>query len=139
MKRDKVFVDTNVIIDWLGSREPFFDSAKALFLKSEYGEITILVSVMSYMTTEYILRKQIGKQQVQQALMGLRTISTVCTSGIKEIDLLLVSPIKDFENAIQYYTALNNSATVIVTRNQKDFKKSDLPVMNAEQYLRTLK
>ena len=139
MKREKVFVDTNIILDWLGKREPYYESARELFLKSENKEIEILISTMSYISTEYILRKQIGKQNAKQALSGIRTITSVCTSGGKEIDLTLLSTIKDFEDAFQYYTALNNSAKVIITRNPKDFVNSVLPIMNAEEYLKSIK
>ena len=134
----KVFVDTNIILDWLGRREPYFKFAEALFKKGENDEIEILVSTMSYISTEYILRKQIGKEKTKLALTGIKTISNVCQSGQKEIDLALVSSMKDFEDAFQYYTALNNSASIIITRNPKDFAKAALPVMNAEEFLKLL-
>lgn len=137
MKREKVFVDTNIILDWLGKREPFFKYAQALFRKSEDKEVEILISTMSYITTEYILRKQIGKQKAKQALSGIRTISKVCESGEKEIDLSLVSSMKDFEDSFQYYTALNNSAAIIITRNPKDFTNSVIPIMSAEEYIKS--
>ncbi|MGB1243122.1 MAG: PIN domain nuclease, partial [Chitinophagales bacterium] len=70
------------------------------------------------------------------ALAGVRQISRVCDSGEREIDLTLVSAMKDFEDAFQYYSALNNGAVVIITRNPKDFSDSVLPVMNAEEYLK---
>lgn len=133
---DIVFADTNIILDWLGKREPFFKYAKELFRKGEDKEVLILVSTMSYISVEYILRKQIGTQKTKQALAGLRSISQVSTSGEKEIDLSLISSIKDFEDAFQYYSALNNGASVIITRNPKDFSHSKIPVMSAEEYLK---
>ena len=136
---EKVFVDTNIILDWLGNREHFYIPAKQLFKKGEDNEIEILISTMSYITTEYFLRKQIGKPKTRQALAAIRTISSVCTSGTKEIDLSIASSFKDFEDACQYYTALNNSAKVIITRNPKDFKQSVIPIMNAEEYLKIIK
>jgi predicted nucleic acid-binding protein len=136
---EKVFVDTNIILDWLSQREPFFIFAKQLFLKGEHKEVEILISTMSFISTEYILRKQIGKERAKQALAGIRTIAEVCTSGEKEIDLSLVSSFKDFEDAFQYYNALNNAANVIITRNPKDFKHSKIPVMSAEKYLKSMK
>ncbi len=136
---EKVFVDTNIILDWLSQRKPFFIFAKQLFLKGENKEIKILISTMSFISTEYILRKQIGKEKAKQALAAIRTICEVCNSGEKEIDLSLVSSFKDFEDAFQYYNALNNSAKVIITRNPKDFKKSKIPVMSAEEYLKSIK
>lgn len=134
---EKVFVDTNIILDWLSKRVPFYKYANDLFRKGEEKEIEILISTMSYISTEYILRKQIGNEKTIQALAGIRTISTVCTSGEKEIDLSLVSSMSDFEDAFQYFTALNNSAKVIITRNPKDFKGSKIPIMSAEEYVKT--
>lgn len=136
---DKVFVDTNIILDWLGKREPFFKYAKELFSKGEENEIEILVSTISFINTQYILRKQIGKDKAKQTLAAMRTICTVCSSGEKEIDLALVSSFTDFEDAFQYYSAKNNSAKVIITRNPKDFVKSDIPIMSAEEYLKAMK
>ena len=54
----------------------------------------------------------------------------------KEIDLSLVSDKKDFEDSFQYFTALSNAARAIITRNPKDFKGSDIPVMSAEEYIK---
>lgn len=136
MKKDTVFVDTNIILDWLGRREPFFIYAKELFLRAENKEIEILISTMSYISTEYILRKQLGKDRTKQALSGIRALSTVCTSGEKEIDLALVSDMKDFKDSFQYFTAINNSAKVIITRNPKDFKDAGIPIMSAEEYIK---
>lgn len=133
---EKVFVDTNIILDWLGNRVPFFIHAKKLFQKAENGELEILISTMSYISTEYILRKQIGKEKSRLALAGIRQISRVCSSGEQEIDLTLISSMRDFEDAFQYYSALNNDAEVIITRNPKDFSDSVLPVMSAEAYLK---
>ena len=92
---------------------------------------------MSFISTEYILRKQISQNKTKQALAAIRTICTVCDSGEKEIDLSIASSIKDFEDAFQYYNALNNSATIILTRNPKDFSNSELPIMSAEEYLKS--
>ena len=133
---EKVFVDTNIIIDWLGKREPFFKYAKGVFQLADDNKITLLLSSMSFVTVEYILRKEIGKDKVKKALLGIRTFSRVCNTGEKEIDLALLSDMKDFEDALQYFTAKNNLANVIITRNPKDFLKSTLPVMSAEEYLK---
>jgi predicted nucleic acid-binding protein len=137
MRKQSVFVDTNIILDLLGKREPFFKYAEALFLKAERKEIKLLISTMSYISTEYILRKQIGREKAKKALNGLRSISEVCGSGEKEIDLALVCDIRDFEDAFQYYSALNNAANVIITRDAKDFADSNLPVMSAEEYIKS--
>ncbi len=134
---ERVFLDTNIILDLLAQREPFFDAAQRLFRLGEEKKVLLLISTMSYITTEYILRKQMGKPEALKALEGLRKISQVGSSGEKEIDLSLVSSFKDFEDAFQYYTALKNEARVLVTRNFKDFAHSQIPVMSAESYVKS--
>lgn len=133
---DKVFVDTNIILDWLGKREPFYQYAKALFSLAEERKAEVLISTMSFITTEYILRKQLGKERAKRAIAGLRTISSVCDCGSSEIDLSLVSEMDDFEDAFQYYIAINNGATVLITRNLKDFVQSRIPIMDPEAYIK---
>jgi predicted nucleic acid-binding protein len=135
---DKVFVDSNIILDLLAQRVPFFISAKELFKKAENGEIEILISTMSFISTEYILRKQIGKDKAKLALAAIKSLTTVCTSGEKTIELVLLSTMNDFEDAFQYYTALENSANVLITRDPKGFTAATIPVMNAEDYLKTI-
>ena len=135
-KLEKVFVDTNIILDWLGKREPFFDFAKMLFYKGEEKEIEILISTMSFISTEYILRKQLDKQRAKQALAAIRSFCSVCSSGGKEIDLALAADMKDFEDAFQYFSAINNAADVIITRNAKDFANAEIPVITAEEYIK---
>jgi predicted nucleic acid-binding protein len=139
MSPARIFADTNILLDWLGRREPFFRHAEALFMLAEAGEIEVLISPMSYLTAEYILRKQLGRERTLQALSGIRSISTVCAAGSNEIDLALVSGMQDFEDAFQYYTALSNSASVIITRNERDFTGAAVPVMNAEAYLKSIR
>jgi predicted nucleic acid-binding protein len=134
---EKVFVDTNIILDWLGKRAPFDQAANRLFSLGEAGEVELLVSTMSLIPTEYILRKQIGKENARLVLAAMRTICTVCASGEKEIDLSISHTGKDFEDGFQYYTAIHNGAGVIITRNTKDFAKSSLPIMSAETYLKS--
>jgi predicted nucleic acid-binding protein len=136
---EKVFVDTNIILDWLAKREPYFEYAKELFIKGEENEIGIQISTTSFINTQYILRKQIGKDKAKLALAAMRTICKVCPGGEKEIDLALLSSIKDFEDAFHYYSALNISADVIITRNPKDFQNSEIPIMSAEEYVKSSK
>ena len=133
---ERVFADTNIVLDWLGKREPFYGYARDLFLKAERKEITVLLSTMSFISVEYILRKEIGREKALKALAGIRSIAVVCDAGEREIDLALLSGLGDFEDAFQYFTAKNNGANVLVTRNVKDFKGADLPVMTAEAYLK---
>lgn len=136
---ERVFVDTNILLDWLGRREPHFQYAKDIFKKAENKELVVLVSTLSFITVEYILRKELGKEKVLKALGGIKAIASICTSGDKEIELALLSDFKDFEDAFQYYTAKSNQAEALITRNVKDFKDVDIPVMTAEAYLKAFR
>ena len=119
-----------------GEKRTFFKYAEELFNIAENEKIEVLVSTMSFISTEYILRKQLSMSKTRQALTGIRAICKVCTSGEKEIDLAMVSEMKDFEDSFQYFTAINNSANVIITRNPKDFKGSKIPILSAEEYIK---
>lgn len=132
-------MDTNIVLDWLGRRVPFYAYAKDLFKKAEKEELVVLLSTMSFITVEYILRKELGKEKTLKVLTGIRRITTVCSSGEKEIDLALLSDLKDFEDAFQYHTVKSNHADVLITRNVKDYKHAEIPVMTAEEYLKLRK
>lgn len=134
MKR--VFIDTNIILDWFANRVPFHAAAKELFKKGESKEIEILISTRSFISTEYILRKQLGKEKSRLALSVLDNISTTCSSAERVISLAIFSKFSDFEEAFQYYTAIENEAQFLITRDPKGFKDSAIPVMNAEEFLK---
>ena len=135
---DRILVDTNIILDWLGKREPYFRFAQEVFKRGEESNIEIFVSTMSFISTEYILRKQIGKEKAKQALSAMRTFCKVATSGNKEIDLSLASSFRDFADAFQYYSAVSNDCTVLLTRDSKGFKLAKIAIMSAEEYIKSL-
>lgn len=135
MSSQTVFVDTNVILDWLGKREPFYPFAEAVFVKAERREIQLMVSSLSIATTHYILRKQLGIAETRKALAVILSVVKVCSVGFDEITFSLSSGISDFEDAIQYQTAMRNNTKVILTRNVKDFAGAAVPVMTAEAFL----
>jgi len=136
--KEKVFLDTNIALDMLGKREPFFQAASNLFKLGETRKVELQISSITFINVQYVLRKQLGKEETKKAIRGLRLLCKVCNIGEQEIDLALLSEMKDFEDAVQYFTALNNKSKVIITRNAKDFKGSRLPIMTAEEYLNSL-
>lgn len=136
--KTKVFVDTNIVLDVLAKREPFYDAGKDLFALAEKEVIELYLSSITFVNIQYILRKQVGGPAMRQILQNLRLICLVAPTGAKEIDLALLSEMKDFEDGVQYYSAINVNASIIITRNIKDFKKSTIPVMDAAAYLDTL-
>jgi predicted nucleic acid-binding protein len=131
-----VFVDTDIVLDLLGNRKPFYRHAAELFTIADRSEITIFVSSLSFSNLNYILSKQYSSNQARKILMKFKTLVTVLSVSDKVVELALLSDFKDFEDALQYYTALENGVTLLLTRNLKDFKTAGIPIMTAEQYLK---
>ena len=134
---EKVFVDTNIIIDFLAKREPFVQSATEIFSLADDQVIEIGISSLSYSNAFYILKKDYQKKDVIERLNKVYSITNTLNVNSKIIQLALNADFKDFEDAIQYYTATEGKANLIVTRNIKDFIKSEIPVLTPEDYIKT--
>jgi predicted nucleic acid-binding protein len=132
----KLFIDTNIIIDVLGKRIPFYESAAILLSKADRGEINVCISALSIVNTHNILSRTTSSGKVRSGLYQLKTISQIVSLNDKILDLSLNdSDFRDFEDAVQHYSALESKCDVIITRNKKDFVNASLPVMVPEEYL----
>lgn len=132
----KIFIDTNIVIDLLGKRAPFYDSAAKLFSLADKGEVKLYVSALTFANTNYILSKIKNATLAREILLKFKILVTVAELTDKIIELSLTDKsFSDFEDGLQYYSALKNDVDIIITRNLKDFKKSKLPIMTAEAYL----
>lgn len=130
----RLFLDTNIVIDLLEKREPYCYDAVSLFSLAYQKRVQLIVSPMTYATASFLLRKH-GPEGVRNLLSNFRSLSHVATADERTIDDALASKFADFEDAMQYYSALQSKAEVIITRNGKDFVDSKLPVMTAGEYL----
>src|SRR6476660_2936370 len=101
----RVFLDTDVILDLLLRREPFFAAAADLFLAVQDGRIEGCVSPLIFSNLFYILRQQRSATESLAALRKLKLLVRVLPVDEKILDLALASSFKDFEDALQYYTA----------------------------------
>ena len=136
---NKVFVDTDVILDLLAKRVPFFHFSAVLFTFAEMKKLELYTSPLVLANTFYILRKQLGNNEARNALRKLRILLHVVDSSESIIDKALNSDFTDFEDAIQYYTALEHEITVILTRNLRDYKNASVIVQTPEAFLVTNK
>ncbi len=100
-------------------------------------QVQLIVSPIIYSTASFLLRKH-GSEGVRNLLSNFRQLSRVALVNERTVDDSLASQFKDFEDAMQYYTALRAKADAIITRNGKDFTHSKLPVMTAGEFLATL-
>jgi predicted nucleic acid-binding protein len=133
---EKVFVDTDIILDLLSNREPFYIHSANLFSAADKNEIKIYVSSLSFANLNYILSKQLSTDQAKKKLFKFKTLVSVLSVTDKVIELALSSDFKDFEDAIQYFTAIENNIQILLTRNLKDYKYAEISVLTAEQFLK---
>ncbi len=137
MKR--IFIDTNVILDFLADRAPFSEHAAILFQLANEGKIELYISAISINNTYYILRKVASHKIAIQLISDLEELVGLqeTTRGI--IRKALKSNFSDFEDAIQYFSAVQlGNVDIITTRDLKGFKKSDLPVLSPETTVKLL-
>ncbi len=130
----QIFLDTNVIIDFLANRSPFSITAAQIFNLSVIGKIKLYISAVSYNNIYYILRQTLSNVQAMKLLNELCEMTEIADVNKSTIMQSLKADFKDFEDAIQYHCALQiGKIDIIITRDTKDFKKSQLPVMNPEE------
>lgn len=135
----KVYIDTNIVIDLLSKREPFFDEAVDIFSLADKKIIELSISSLTLANTSNTLLRQTNSKNAKEILRKLRLIVKVLPLDDKIIGISLNDDsFTDFEDGLQYFTAIENDQDLIITRNLKDFKASKLPVMTARQFLETL-
>jgi predicted nucleic acid-binding protein len=133
---EHVFVDTNIVIDLLQKRENFYQEAQELFTKADRKKLKLYISALTFANTYYILSKYYSSSEAKKILSKFKVLVEVLPTTDKIIDLSLASDFNDFEDAIQFYTALESNLHVIITRNKKDFKNNLIPVFSAKEFLK---
>jgi predicted nucleic acid-binding protein len=127
-------LDTNIIIDFLTDRRPFSLAAAKLFDYSVKGKVKLNVTAVSYNNTYFIIKRLSSHREAIRILKELESITNTMDTTGQAIKGALESEFKDFEDAIQYFTARTDSKIdCIVTRNIKDFKSSKISVLTPEE------
>jgi predicted nucleic acid-binding protein len=134
----KLFVDTNIILDLLGERLPFYESAARLATLADKKKLIMVVSPISFATISYVLSKFEAAETVKEKLRKFKIISEISRVNEATIEKALNSKFGDFEDALQYFSAIESDCNILITRNAKDFKLSAIPVMSAEEYLKSI-
>lgn len=133
----KIFLDSDIILDGLLKRPQFELAAINLLALAARSGVKAVTSSIVFMNVHYFLDK-FDRVNKMNLLKTLRSIVNIIEIGEDEIDLALNSNFSDFEDAVQYYAAMSAKADAIITRNVKDYKHASIPVLTAEQFLRTL-
>ena len=131
----RAYVDTNILVDLVLSRQEFLPDAQRVFAIGYAGEAQLVVSALSFVNTVYLGRKY--KFPMDDVLSKLRLIADFVDvadlSGQNVVDMLN-SGWRDYEDATQHRSAIDEQADCIVTRNKKDFKASTLPVLTPLEF-----
>ena len=131
----RAYVDTNILVDLVLSRQDFLPDAQRVFAIGYAGEAQLVVSALSFVNTVYLGRKY--KFPMDDVLSKLRMIADFVDvadlSGQNVVDMLN-SGWRDYEDATQHRSAIDEQADCIVTRNKKDFKASTLPVLTPLEF-----
>ena len=134
-----LLIDTNIVIDLLAQRASFYHDAAVLFSLADRNTVQLYVSALTMANTNYVLLKNLSPAEARTTLRKLQILVNIVPLDEKIVELSLNDEyFSDFEDGLQYYTAIEHKADAIITRNLKDFKNSVLPVMTAGQFLATL-
>jgi predicted nucleic acid-binding protein len=133
-----LFLDTNIILDLLANRMPFYTEAAKLFSLADKKKVKLSISSLCLADAHYILSRQNPETEVRNILRTFKVLVNVLPPDDKIADLALNSDFRDLEDAIQYYTAIENDQDLIITRNQQDFKESKIPVMSAGEFIKSI-
>lgn len=133
MKR--AYIDTNILVDLVLARQEFLPNAQRVFALGYAGEVQLVVSALSFVNTIYLGRKY--KYPMEEVYAKLRLIADFVDvadlSGQNVVDMLS-SGWKDYEDATQHRSAVDELADCIVTRNKKDFKASSITVLTPVEF-----
>jgi predicted nucleic acid-binding protein len=132
---DKVFIDSDIILDLIQQREPFYREATILFSLIEENKLKSYTTPLVFANLFYILRKLESNSFAIKVLTRLKTLLAVIAINEKCVSLALSSSFKDFEDAIQYYSAIEADIQYLITRNKKDYKESGLIICTPKEYL----
>ena len=134
----KVFLDTNIIMDFCARRLPFFENASLIIDMGYRKELVLGVSSLTFINVAYILRKAYPQDLVMQKLANLAKICTVSPIDEEVILTGIRMKAKDFENSVQYLSALRCGAEVIITRDAEGFKEFPIPSQTPDEFLKLM-
>ncbi|MDM3855087.1 MAG: PIN domain-containing protein [Aphanizomenon gracile PMC649.10] len=134
----KILLDTNIIIDNALEREPFWNASEQVLSLIEQGKITGYISASTFSDLYYIIRKARSRDWTLTYLNQLVTFCQIATVNQAVITMAFTTNFKDFEDAIQYSTAVVNQLDAIITRNSQDFPVVTPRILTPDQLIEEL-
>jgi predicted nucleic acid-binding protein len=135
----KLFVDSDVVIDFFTDREPHVNPASELFELNEQGSVKLYLSAVSINNIYYIVRRFLGHKKAIEIIESLTEMTEIISTTKAEILQALKNDFSDFEDSIQYSSAQNiKGLDAIITRNIKDYKNASIAVMTPLNFLKMM-
>ena len=131
----KIFTDSDVILDVLAKRDPFYNNSSEVLSLVENKKIIAFTSPIVIANIFYILRKLKSKEFALESLRKLKLFMKVIPVEETHIDKALAAGFKDFEDAIQYYASMDKKLEFIITKNKEDYKLSKISVCTPAEFL----
>lgn len=131
----KAFLDTNVIIDFLGEREPFYQDAACIFEMLRKRKVNLITSALTLVNCAYILKKAYSLDVMKLKIKWLCDVLDITPIDEASIINAIQHKGTDFEDTIQYYSALPYQPDVIITRDKKGFSDLDILVMTPAEFI----
>ena len=133
----KLLIDTNIVLDVLLKREPFYQDAVKVMNMAQYNDVREYISASAVTDIYYIAYRQIkDRTLVLELIKRLLMVVSVAAVSEREIRNALKAGWKDFEDAVQYSVAFLNEMDGLITRNPKDYEEADINIWSPEQVLR---
>lgn len=133
----KLFVDSDVVIDFFTDREPHVNPASELFELNEQGNVKLYLSAVSINNIYYIVRRFLGHKKTLEVIETLTEMAEIVGTTKKEIIQALKNNFSDYEDSVQYSSALTiTNLDAIITRNTKDYRNSSIAVMTPLNFLK---
>ena len=134
----KIFLDANVLIDVVQNREGFVEPASKVLQLGLDGDCELWESDVTMVTVSFYAKKNRTTEQLYEVMRELRTMRDVVSTGASAIDWALQQGNRDFEDAVQYYAAMQCDAEYIVTRNERDYPYPEIPAISPTEFLKIM-
>lgn len=135
----KLLIDTNIVLDILLKREPFYKASMDVLNLAQRPDMQEYISASAVTDIYYIARKQLkDKAMVKELLKNLLLVVSIAAVSEHEIINALELMWSDFEDSVQYSVALSNEMDGLVTRNPSDYTGANIPIWDPEQILQKI-
>jgi len=132
-----IFIDANVLLDVLAKREPFYDDSAAVWTLAEQGKVRGMISALSVANIYYVVSRLQNRAVALRTARQLRDTFKLVALDSQILNQAIDADFKDFEDAVQYFSALRADAVCIISRNQGHFPSSDVPALSPKEFLAT--